>query len=138
MRYLSGLDFEGAVRDVCMDIIDTPISPELLPVAEGELAQRTEDILGDYALHDFFLYHLLDSGSSPERLKRLAMQAFEGVYDEAKINAQLDTFLSRFFAQQFKRNCVPDGPKVGSISLSPRGDLRMPSDMSGALWKNRR
>ena len=102
------------------------------------LAQRTEDILGDYALHDFFLYHLLDSGSSPERLKRLAMQAFEGVYDEAKINAQLDTFLSRFFAQQFKRNCVPDGPKVGSISLSPRGDLRMPSDMSGALWKNRR
>ena len=107
-------------------------------MAEGELAQRTEDILGDYALHDFFLYHLLDSGSSPERLKRLAMQAFEGVYDEAKINAQLDTFLSRFFAQQFKRNCVPDGPKVGSISLSPRGDLRMPSDMSGALWKNRR
>ncbi len=138
VRYLSGHDFEGAVRDVCMDIIDTPISPELLPVAEGELAQRTEDILGDYALHDFFLYHLLDSGSSPERLKRLAMQAFEGVYDEAKINVQLDTFLSRFFAQQFKRNCVPDGPKVGSISLSPRGDLRMPSDMSGALWKNRR
>ena len=136
VRYLSEHDFEGAVREVCRDVIDTPISPELLPVANGELNQRTEDILGDYALHDFFLYHMLDSGSGPERLKAFAMQAFEGVYDEAKIDAQLATFLRRFFQQQFKRNCVPDGPKVGSISLSPRGDLRMPSDMSGALWRD--
>ena len=135
VRYLSAHDFGGVVRDVCLDIIDTPISPELLPVADGELNQRTEDILGDYALHDFFLYHLLDSGSGPERLTRFARQAFAGVYTEQKIAAQLATFIRRFFAQQFKRNCVPDGPKVGSISLSPRGDLRMPSDMSGALWQ---
>ena len=138
VRYVSEHDFAGAVRDVCHDIIDTPISPELLPVTAGELAQRTEDILGDYALHDFFLYHMLDSGSGPDRLRLLAGQAFAGVYDGAKIDAQLATFIKRFFAQQYKRNCVPDGPKVGSISLSPRGDWRMPADMSGALWKNRR
>lgn len=136
VKYVSEHDFDGAVRDVCRDVIDTPISPELLPVANGELNQRTEDILGDYALHDFFLYHMLDSGSGSLRLKALALQAFEGVYDEAKIDAQLATFMRRFFQQQFKRNCVPDGPKVGSISLSPRGDLRMPSDMSGVLWRD--
>jgi len=136
VKYLSEKDFDGAVRDVCRDVIDTPISPELLPVDHGELNQRTEDILGDYALHDFFLYHMLDSGSGSLRLKALALQAFEGVYDEAKIDAQLSTFMRRFFQQQFKRNCVPDGPKVGSISLSPRGDLRMPSDMSGVLWRD--
>ena len=135
VRYISEHDFGGAVREVCQDVIDTPISPELLPVKAGELTQRTEEILGDYALHDFFLYHMLDSGSGPERLRLLARQAFEGVYDATKIDAQLQTFLRRFFAQQFKRNCVPDGPKVGSISLSPRGDWRMPSDMSDALWR---
>jgi NAD+ synthase (glutamine-hydrolysing) len=135
VRYLSEQDFDGAVRAVCRDVIDTPISPELLPVTDGELNQRTEDILGDYALHDFFLYHLLDSGSGPDRLRLLARQAFAGVYDPAQIERQLQTFLKRFFQQQYKRNCVPDGPKVGSISLSPRGDLRMPADMSGALWR---
>ena len=135
VRYLSETGFGDAVRDVCADVIDTPISPELLPVTEGELNQRTEDILGDYALHDFFLYHMMDSGSGVERLKALARQAFAGVYDDAKIDAQLSTFLRRFFTQQFKRNCVPDGPKVGSVSLSPRGDWRMPSDMSAALWR---
>ncbi len=135
VRYLSEQDFDGAVRDVCRDVIDTPISPELLPVTDGELNQRTEDILGDYALHDFFLYHLLDSGSGPDRLRLLARQAFAGVYDSDQIERQLQTFLKRFFQQQYKRNCVPDGPKVGSISLSPRGDLRMPSDMSGVLWR---
>jgi NAD+ synthase (glutamine-hydrolysing) len=136
VKYVSEQDFGGAVQSVCQDIIDTPISPELLPVSAGELAQRTEDILGDYALHDFFLYHMLDSGSGPDRLRLLARQAFAGVYDAAKIDAQLSTFVKRFFAQQYKRNCVPDGPKVGSISLSPRGDWRMPADMSGALWKS--
>ncbi len=136
VRYLSERGFGDEVRAVCQDVLDTPISPELLPVNEGELNQRTEDILGDYALHDFFLYHLLDSGSDPERLKLLAAQAFGGVYDESKISTQLNTFLKRFFQQQYKRNCVPDGPKVGSISLSPRGDLRMPSDMSGAMWRD--
>ena len=134
VRYLGERCFGGAVGDICRDIIDTPISPELLPVQDGELAQRTEDILGDYALHDFFLYHLLDSGSGPERLRMLAAQAFSGVYEERRIREQLKTFLRRFFTQQFKRNCVPDGPKVGSIGLSPRGDLRMPSDMSCRMW----
>ena len=121
-------------RAVLQDILDTPISPELLPVSQGELQQRTEDILGDYALHDFFLYHLMDSGASAGKLKMLAMQAFGGVYGEARVDAQLKTFLKRFFAQQFKRNCVPDGPKVGSVSLSPRGDWRMPSDMQAGMW----
>lgn len=135
VRYLSEQDFDGVVRDICRDVIDTPISPELLPVTAGELQQRTEDILGDYALHDFFLYHMMDSGSGPDRLRRMARQAFANVYDDGQIDRQLATFMRRFFAQQFKRNCVPDGPKVGSISLSPRGDLRMPSDMSGVLWR---
>ena len=122
------------MRDVCADVIDTPISPELLPVSDGELNQRTEEILGDYALNDFFLYHLMDSGASPEKLRMLAAQAFDGVYDAERVASQLRTFLKRFFAQQFKRNCVPDGPKVGSVSLSPRGDWRMPSEMSAAMW----
>ena len=134
VRYLSGRGFGDTVRDVCADVIDTPISPELLPVSDGELNQRTEEILGDYALNDFFLYHLMDSGASPEKLRMLAGQAFEGVYGAERIASQLSAFLKRFFAQQFKRNCVPDGPKVGSVSLSPRGDWRMPSEMSAAMW----
>ncbi len=134
VRYLSAHGFSDTVRDVCADVIDTPISPELLPVSDGELNQRTEEILGDYALNDFFLYHLMDSGASPEKLRMLAAQAFDGVYDAERVASQLRTFLKRFFAQQFKRNCVPDGPKVGSVSLSPRGDWRMPSEMSAAMW----
>lgn len=136
VRHLSEHSFGGAVRDVCLDVLDTPISPELLPAKEGEITQRTEEIVGDYALHDFFLYHLMDSGSGVKRLKRFAVQAFQGVYDEPKIAAQLSEFVRRFFSQQFKRNCVPDGPKVGSVSLSPRGDWRMPSDMSDVLWRD--
>ena len=120
------------IARVCGDINATPISPELLPVTEGELNQRTEDILGDYALHDFFLYHLMTSGSGRERLRRLALQAFKGVYDEAAVDKALSLFLRRFYQQQFKRTCIPDGPKVGSVSLSPRGDLRLPSDID---WK---
>ncbi len=134
VRHLSTHHFDDDIKAICADIIDTPISPELLPVSDGELNQRTEDILGDYALHDFFLYHFLDSGAEPPKLLLMAKQAFEGVYDADQIKKQLRTFLWRFFTQQFKRNCVPDGPKVGSISLSPRGDLRMPSDMSARLW----
>ncbi|MDD3334834.1 MAG: NAD(+) synthase [Eubacteriales bacterium] len=136
VQYISEHCFDGVVKDVCADVIDTPISPELLPVSDGELNQRTEDILGDYALHDFFLYHMMDSGASPSKLILLAVQAFEGVYDETKIKEQLKTFIRRFFTQQFKRNCVPDGPKVGSVGLSPRGDWRMPSDMSYQMWAN--
>lgn len=132
VRYL-GDTFDPTIAAVCRDVADTPISPELLPVTEGELGQRTEEILGDYALHDFFLYHLMDSGASRDKLRLLAVQAFEGVYPPQKIDEQLSTFLRRFCTQQFKRNCVPDGPKVGSVSLSPRGDWRMPSDMGPVL-----
>ena len=134
VRHLAETGFEQQVRQVCADILDTPISPELLPVQDGELNQRTEAILGDYALHDFFLYHMLSGGAQPPKLKLMARQAFAGVYDAARIDAQLSTFLRKFFTQQFKRNCVPDGPKVGSVGLSPRGDLRMPSDMSMGMW----
>ena len=134
VRYLGESVFGGDVQKVCEDIIDTPISPELLPADKGELRQRTEDILGDYALHDFFLYHMMDSGSSPERLYAFARQAFEGVYDPDTVEKALRLFLRRFFSQQFKRSCIPDGPKVGSVSLSPRGDWRMPSDMTGDAW----
>ncbi len=134
VRYLGENVFGGEVQKVCEDIIDTPISPELLPVDKGELQQRTEEILGDYALHDFFLYHMMDSGSSPDRLYAFARQAFNGVYAEDAIQKALKLFLRRFFTQQFKRSCMPDGPKVGSVSLSPRGDWRMPSDMTGSAW----
>ena len=136
VRHVSLHQFEGSVREVCQDVLNTPISPELLPARNGELTQRTEEIVGDYALHDFFLYHLMDSGSGRDRLQRFARQAFRDVYEPEKISAQLTVFLKRFMTQQFKRNCVPDGPKVGSVSLSPRGDWRMPSDLSDALWRD--
>ncbi len=135
VKHLSETCFDEAVRQVCADILDTPVSPELLPNVTGELTQRTEDILGDYALHDFFLYHQQSAGASPEKIRTMALQAFDGVYDEATIDKQLRTFITKFYSQQFKRNCAPDGPKVGSVGLSPRGDWRMPSDMSSALWK---
>jgi len=124
-----GGTFDENTGAICRDIVETPVSPELLPVTEGELNQRTEDILGDYALHDFFLYHLMDSGSSLARLKALALHAFEGVYDEAAIQKALTLFHRRFFQQQFKRSCMPDGPKVGVIALSPRGGWLAPSDI---------
>ncbi len=134
VRHLAQTGFDQKVQQVCADILDTPISPELLPVQQGELNQRTEAILGDYALHDFFLYHMLGGGAGPRKLRLMARQAFAGVYGSDKIDSQLSTFLRKFFTQQFKRNCVPDGPKVGSIGLSPRGDLRMPSDMGFGMW----
>ncbi len=119
---------------VLRDILATPVSPELLPHADGEIAQKTEDLVGPYELHDFFLYYMLRFGFAPGRIFYLARHAFSGVYDEATILHWLRTFLRRFFAQQFKRSCLPDGPKVGSITVSPRGDLRMPSDAQAALW----
>ena len=124
----------GEVETIAQDIIDTPISPELIPAKEGELTQRTEETLGAYALHDFFLYHVMDSGAAPKKLYSLAKQAFADEYDDAAILAALETFVRRFFTQQFKRSCMPDGPKVGSVSLSPRGDWRMPSDAQMSLW----
>ena len=124
-----------AIRDTLLDVLDTPISPELTPAAkDGTILQVTEDIVGPYELHDFFLYNMLRYGFTPEKLYLLARKAFKGEYDNATIKKWLRTFCKRFFAQQFKRSCLPDGPKVGSVSLSPRGDWRMPSDASSRLW----
>lgn len=119
---------------VLRDILSTPVSPELLPAENGDIAQKTEELVGPYELHDFFLYHLIRWGSEPRRVLRLAEYAFAGVYDRATILEWLKVFIRRFFSQQFKRSCMPDGPKVGTLSLSPRGDLRMPSDAAADLW----
>lgn len=126
--------FDGA-QDVLSDIIDTPISPELLPAAaDGTILQVTEDVVGPYELHDFFLYNIMRWGFTPEKVKFLALKAFKGRYDAATVEKWLKTFCKRFFSQQFKRSCMPDGPKVGSVSLSPRGDWRMPSDACADIW----
>ncbi len=123
------------IHDTLVDVLDTPISPELTPAAQdGTILQVTEDIVGPYELHDFFLYHMLRYGYAPDKLYLLARKAFNGVYDNATIRKWLRTFVKRFFSQQFKRSCLPDGPKVGNVSLSPRGDWRMPSDASARLW----
>lgn len=125
-----------AVEHTLNDIIDTPISPELTPAdSEGNIAQKTEDLVGPYELHDFFLYYMLRYGFSPERIEFLARKAFKGVYSDDTISHWLHTFMRRFFNQQFKRSCLPDGPKVGSVCLSPRGDWRMPSDANPTLWQ---
>lgn len=116
------------------DILDTPVSPELLPPENGDIAQKTEQLVGNYELHDFFLYHMLRYGSNPARIFRLACTAFAGTFSPAEIKQWLGVFLRRFFAQQFKRNCLPDGPKVGEVGVSPRGDWQMPSDATAALW----
>ena len=122
-------------REVLLDILDTPISPELLPPDEkGNILQQTEDLVGPYELHDFFLYYMLRYGFAPSKLFMMAKTAFQGKYDDSTIKHWLTTFVRRFFNQQFKRSCLPDGPKVGSVSLSPRGDWRMPSDASSAVW----
>ena len=119
---------------VLLDVLDTPVSPELLPPEDGKISQKTEDLVGPYELHDFFLYYMLRLAYSPEKIYRIAKVAFAGIYEEEIILKWLKTFYRRFFQQQFKRSCLPDGPKVGTISVSPRGDLRMPSDASAALW----
>ena len=122
-------------RNTLLDIVDTPISPELIPADEdGNIKQKTEDLVGPYELHDFFIYHTIHSGFRPRKVYMLACRAFQGLYEEEIIKHWLTTFYRRFFAQQYKRSCLPDGPKVGSIALSPRGDWRMPSDASSDLW----
>lgn len=122
-------------KEILLDIFDTPISPELIPTDEqGNIAQKTEDLVGPYELHDFFLYHSFRFGASPSKIFFLARKAFDGVYDNATILKWLRTFFRRFFQQQFKRSCLPDGPKVGTVSISPRGDWRMPSDACASLW----
>lgn len=134
VRYAAGV-FGGETGEVLLDVLDTPVSPELLPpTGDDEIAQRTEDLVGPYELHDFFLYHMLRFGFAPSKIFRMACRTFEGAYDAGTIHAWLRTFYRRFFAQQFKRSCLPDGPKVGSVTLSPRGDWRMPSDASSRLW----
>ena len=120
--------------DVLMDILATPVSPELLPAKDGEISQVTEDIVGPYELHDFFLYYMVRFGFSPRKIYRMARLAFTGEYDAATIRKWLCTFTRRFFSQQFKRSCLPDGPKVGTVTLSPRSDWRMPSDASAEAW----
>ncbi|MDY5931028.1 MAG: NAD(+) synthase [Candidatus Ornithospirochaeta sp.] len=122
------------VSSVLDDILSTPVSPELLPAKDGVISQVTEDIVGPYELHDFFLYYMVRQGYSPKKIYRVARHTFEGVYSDEEILKWLRTFVRRFFSQQFKRSCLPDGPKVGSLTLSPRSDWRMPSDASSALW----
>lgn len=119
---------------VLMDVLDTPVSPELLPPVDGVISQKTEDLVGPYELHDFFLYYMLRFGFPKAKLYRMAKLTFDGVYDDETIKKWLDKFYWRFFSQQFKRSCLPDGPKVGSVAVSPRGDLRMPSDASPTAW----
>ena len=136
VSYVAGdkAEEDQALSDVLEDILDTPVSPELLPAVGGQIAQKTEDLVGPYELHDFFLYYAIRWAFPPRKVLRLAEHAFGRAYDRAVILKWLRTFYRRFFAQQFKRSCLPDGPKVGSITLSPRGDWRMPSDAAAALW----
>lgn len=125
---------EETLKAVLLDVLDTPVSPELLPPTDGEISQKTEDLVGPYELHDFFLYHMLRRGYGPEKIYRLAQYAFSEEYDNETILKWLKNYYRRFFSQQFKRSCLPDGPKVGSVDVSPRGGLRMPSDASAAIW----
>ena len=135
VEWCAATDKNESVRTTLQDIVDTPVSPELLPAdSEGNIAQKTEDLVGPYALHDFFIYNFLRNGFSPAKIEYLACRAFEGEYSKEEIKHWLQVFLRRFFSQQFKRSAAPDGPKVVTVSLSPRGDLRMPSDASVAEW----
>ena len=135
VRYYADTCGDEAIRSILYDVLDTPVSPELLPPKDGEISQKTEDLVGPYELHDFFLYYLLRFGYTPRKIYRVAKLAFAGAYDNETILKWLKKFYWRFFTQQFKRSCVPDGPKVGSVGLSPRGDLRMPSDACINVWK---
>ena len=134
VRHFAETCGDETLKQVLLDVLDTPVSPELLPPKDGKIAQKTEDLVGPYELHDFFLYYLLRYGFAPDKIYRLALLAFEGEYEEDVILKWLKTFYKRFFSQHFKRSCLPDGPKVGSVGVSPRGDLRMPSDASARIW----
>lgn len=135
VKYVSQKESDKNTSDLLVDILDTPISPELLPKdSEGNIAQKTEDLVGPYELHDFFLYYFVRHGATPEKIRFLANIAFKSIYDDETIAKWLKKFITRFFTQQFKRSAIPDGPKVGTISLSPRGDWRMPSDASYNSW----
>ena len=134
VHYFADTCEDSSLKEVLYDVLDTPVSPELLPPKDGEIAQKTEDLVGPYELHDFFLYYFLRMGYEPGKIHRIAKLSFAGEYDDETIYKWLRTFCWRFFSQQFKRSCLPDGPKVGTVALSPRGDWRMPSDACVALW----
>ena len=134
VHYYADTCEDSSLKEVLYDVLDTPVSPELLPPKDGEIAQKTEDLVGPYELHDFFLYYFLRMGYEPGKIYRIAKLSFAGGYDDETIYKWLRTFCWRFFSQQFKRSCLPDGPKVGTVALSPRGDWRMPSDACVALW----
>lgn len=134
VRYYADTCNDSVLSAILLDILDTPVSPELLPPIDGVISQKTEDIVGPYELHDFFLYYILRFGYAPSKVYRIARIAFCGIYEDEIILKWLKVFYKRFFTQQFKRSCLPDGPKVGSVAVSPRGDLRMPSDASFAMW----
>ena len=134
VHYYADTCEDPSLKEVLYDVLDTPVSPELLPPKDGEIAQKTEDLVGPYELHDFFLYYFLRMGYEPGKIYRIAKLSFAGEYDDETIYKWLRTFCWRFFSQQFKRSCLPDGPKVGTVALSPRGDWRMPSDACVALW----
>lgn len=134
VRYFADTAEDKELKEVLYDILETPVSPELLPPKDGVISQRTEDLVGPYMLHDFFIYNVLRYGFEPEKIFDMAHIAFEGFYSDETIIKWMKVFYRRFFSQQFKRSCLPDGPKVGSVSVSPRGDLRMPSDASAKEW----
>lgn len=134
VKYAADDTKDEALKNVLYDVLDTPVSPELLPPKDGDIAQKTEDLVGPYELHDFFLYFMLRFGYEPSKIFRIACMTFDGEYDKETVFKWLETFCRRFFSQQFKRSCLPDGPKVGTVALSPRGDWRMPSDACVAVW----
>ena len=134
VRYYADTCGDDRLSEILLDILDTPVSPELLPPKDGKIAQKTEDLVGPYELHDFFLYYMLRAGYEPDKIFRIAVQTFDGVYDREVILKWLKNFYRRFFMQQFKRSCLPDGPKVGTVAVSPRGDLRMSSDSCARIW----
>lgn len=134
VQYYAETCGDEKLEGILMDVLDTPVSPELLPPKDGVISQKTEDLVGPYELHDFYLYYVLRMGFEPAKIFRIAKLAFQGTYDEETIMKWLKKFYWRFFSQQFKRSCLPDGPKVGSVAVSPRGDLRMPSDACVSIW----
>ncbi len=134
VRWYADTCEDAELERVLLDVLDTPVSPELLPPEDGKISQKTEDIVGPYELHDFYLYYVLRFGCTPKKIYRLARYAFAGAYSDETIKKWLETFYRRFFSQQFKRSCLPDGPKVGTVAVSPRGDLRMPSDACARIW----
>ena len=134
VNYIADHNENDIVKETLKDILDTPVSPELLPAKDNEIVQKTEDVIGPYELHDFFIYHHVKYHYEPKKLYRIANKAFKDIYTKEEIKKWITLFYRRFFTQQFKRSCVPDGPKVGSVALSPRGDFRMPSDPTISLW----